>query len=74
MIVVRVELHSAVTGKARELGRAIIYNVGGTETRGNYDALVLRKNATSLTQALSRGRGIVRRGRVFGYPRLSYNM
>jgi hypothetical protein len=34
MIVVRVELHSAVTGQVTELGRAIISNSGGTEKRG----------------------------------------
>lgn len=37
MLVIRVELHSAVTGKISEIARMIIANDGtGTGTKGNY--------------------------------------
>lgn len=36
MIVVKVELWSAITGKKTELARMHISNIGGTETRGDY--------------------------------------
>ena len=43
MIVVRVELHSAVTGKVTELARAEIVNDGtGSQSVGHYVASVLR--------------------------------
>lgn len=42
MIIVRVELHSAITGKVSELGRVIIDNIGGTAQRGNYRVRALR--------------------------------
>lgn len=45
MIVVKVELHSAVTGRVTTLGTAVIDNVGGTTTLGNYRARVYRKGA-----------------------------
>jgi hypothetical protein len=43
MIVVKVELHSAITHEITELGRMIIHNVGGTRTRGDYGICVGRK-------------------------------
>ena len=65
MIIVKVELHSAITGTVSELGRAQICNTGGgTAKRGNYLAEVLRKNSKE----------VLRVGRVDDYPRLSYNM
>jgi hypothetical protein len=43
MIVVRVELHSAVSGQVQELARAIIANDGtGTPETGHYIATTLR--------------------------------
>lgn len=43
MIVVRVELHSAVTGQVTELARAIIANDGtGTQQRAHYKVMTLR--------------------------------
>jgi hypothetical protein len=42
MLVVRVELHSAITGKVSEIARMHVCNVGGTETHGDYRARVLR--------------------------------
>lgn len=43
MIVVRVELHSAISGEIKELARMHICNRGnGTEQIGNYDIRTLR--------------------------------
>lgn len=42
MIVVSVILHSAVTGQTTELARAVIHNVGGTSTLGDYEAFACR--------------------------------
>lgn len=36
MIVVKVELHSAITGNVTEIARADICNVGGTKELGDY--------------------------------------
>lgn len=66
MIVVRVELHSAITGRVSEIGRMHIANDGESSDakRGSYDVAVLRRG----------GGGVTRRGRVENYPRLSYNV
>lgn len=42
MIVVKVELWSAITGKKSEIARMNICNIGGTETLGDYQAETLR--------------------------------
>ena len=65
MIVIKIELHSARTGKVTELGRAMIHNTGGTVARGDYEAIVFQKNSETR---------ILRSGKVFNYPRQSYNM
>lgn len=66
MIVVRVELHSAVNGQVTELGRCIITNDGtGTADVGHYDVSALR--GRSKVQ-LDRGQ-VQRRGRVESWPR-----
>lgn len=68
MIVVTVELHSAITGKVTTLGQAIIANDGtGSSTRGNYTAKIGRKGQT-LEQTWSKPQ---RTGTVTNYPRLS---
>jgi len=44
MIIVTVELKSAIDGRTTKLGEMIIANDGtGTNTKGNYDAFVYRK-------------------------------
>lgn len=43
MIVVKIELHSAITRQMTEIARAVIYNDGtGTDNRGNYGAFSCR--------------------------------
>ena len=65
MLVIRVELHSAVTGKVTEIGRMLIDNIGGTDTVGEYRARVLRgRSANAFAQ-----RVVQRTGLVLAYPR-----
>ncbi len=72
MLVVKVELHSALTGLVTEIGRAYIANDGtGSDESGNYKVAVCRKGSTRKPW----GEDAVaptREGRVDGYPRLSY--
>lgn len=70
MIVIRVELWSAVTGDRTELARMHICNVGGTENLGNYDCRTLRGRSTA---DLDKGH-VQRRGQVRGHPRLSQHV
>lgn len=42
MIVVRVELHSAITRQITEIARMHICNIGGSHTKGDYAAATLR--------------------------------
>jgi len=42
MIVVKVELHSAVTHQVTEIARAVIYNKGGDRNYGDYGAVSCR--------------------------------
>lgn len=75
MIVIRVELWSAITGEKTELARMVIDNVGGTAYRGDYrcrslrgrdeDALDRSMRTINTTQA-----GVQREGRVEGHARL----
>lgn len=70
MIVVRVELWSAITGEKTELARMHISNAGGTQTRGDYEgeSFIGRDS-----RALDRGT-VSKRGRVFNYPRLDFHV
>lgn len=73
MIVVRVELHSAVTGDRTELARMVIDNIGGTIQRGDYRCRTLRgRSAEALERAMHRmhSGGTQREGRVLGHARL----
>lgn len=72
MIVVKVELHSAITGQIKLLGAMIIDNVGGTAQRGDYRVRVGKKShAANLRKIMSAPQ---RTGEVRDYPRLSYNV
>ena len=74
MIVVRVELWSAVTGEKTEIARAVIDNIGGTDRQGDYRARSLRgRSAEALDRALLRinTTGTQREGKVCGHARLS---
>ena len=70
MIIVRVELHSAITGKTTELARAHICNVGGTNEIRDYDVRTLRgRSARDLDQHV-----VQRKGKVMGHPSLRLNV
>jgi hypothetical protein len=65
MLVIRVELWSAITGKRTELARMHISNVGGTDTRGEYFGETFRgRTAHSLNK-----RTVSRTGEVTDWPR-----
>lgn len=67
MLVVKVELHSAITGKVKELCRMQIFNKGGgTEARADYGVRLLRRGTVSGEP--------VRQGTVENYPRKAYNV
>ena len=66
MIIVRVELHSAITGKVSEIARMGIANIGGTKQNGNYGCETYRgRDSATLDQ-----RRPQRNGYVNDYPRL----
>jgi hypothetical protein len=70
MIVVRVELWSAITGERTEIARAVIDNIGGTEQLGDYRARSLRGRSRAALDAAWAGKAVVREGEVRGHPRL----
>lgn len=79
MLVVRVELHNSNTGSSTEIARALIYNSGGTDERGDYQAFVFRAHCKrrwsrkDFAKALKDGRSM-RKARVTGYPRRSLHV
>lgn len=77
MIVVKIELWSAITGKATEIGRMHISNDGtGDQKRRNYKVEVLRRGATATTPdgAPAEAAPTTRVGEVKAFPSLSYNV
>ena len=68
MIVVRVELHSAITGRVTELARMEIANDGaGAATHGNYDGVTFKgRDAGALDRRVE-----ARLGAVENFPRKS---
>ncbi len=70
MIIVRVELHSAVTHKVTEIARMRIANIGGTRRLGHYFAETYRGRSA---EALSEGTR-QRSGTIRDYPRLSIHV
>lgn len=70
MIVVRVELHSAITGKITEIARAHIANIGGTNNSGDYRVETFRGRNKDQLDKLASGRA----GAVRNYPRLSIHV
>jgi len=65
MIIVRVELHSAITRKVTEIARMKICNTGGSVERGDYYVATLRgRSREQLDRAV-----VTREGDVNDYPR-----
>jgi len=70
VIVVRVELWSAITGETTELARMHICNTGGTRTRGDYSVRTLRGRC-----AADLDKGVVSHAaEVKDYPRLAIHV
>ena len=79
MLVVKIELHSAISGNVAEIGRMLIGNDGrGTAKRGCYNVRVLRRERTPVQGGADfrqwDTRPVARTGRVEGFPRLSYSV
>lgn len=73
MIVVKVELWSAINGQKTELARMVIDNIGGTVQRSDYRVRTLRgRSEEALDRALLQmdGAGTQRTGKVVGHARL----
>jgi hypothetical protein len=71
MIIVRVELHSAMTGIITELARMRITNTGGgTKELGDYDVVTFRGRAKDRLDKAMRLENVTRRGKVTGHARL----
>lgn len=66
MIVVKVELHSAITGQVTELARMGICNIGGTRDIGHYSVETYRGRSTAALERRLRQRA----SEVRDYPRL----
>ena len=64
MLVINVELHSAITHKITTIARMSISNVGGTVSRGDYSAKTFHKTTGEP----------LRSGEVLNHPRISANV
>lgn len=74
MIVIRVELWSAITGEKTEIARAMIANTGGTETVGDYSGETYRGRTVDALDAAMRSRTTTRTGKVGGHRRLDLHV
>ena len=74
MLVVRVELHSAITNKVTELARLHICNEGGTEELGDYGIYVARGRDKAALDASTKNRSWVHTGNITGWPRLKIHV
>lgn len=72
MIIVKVELWSAIDGSKEELARMVIDNIGGTQTSGDYRARTLiGRSKPALDRALNTiPMKVQRNGQVIGHARL----
>jgi hypothetical protein len=74
MLVVKVELHSAVTGNKTEIARMMIDNIGGDLKSGDYRCRTYRgRSALRLERAMRWG-DVVREGKVLGHRRLALHV
>lgn len=77
MLVIRIELWSARTGKREELGRCYIALKEAPEdpSRGDYDVVVNRRKVLDMPQPWNKkGPKPWRQGEVLNYPRKTLNM
>lgn len=74
MIVVRVELLSAITGKTTELARMHIANNGGDAKLGDYLVNTLRGRSKEDLDAAWRNKSYTRQGQVLKHRRLDLHV
>lgn len=76
MIVVRVELHSAITGETTEIARMSICNKGdGTLKRGNYvGRSIAGRGAPMCGHDIAHRPKHIRQAEVLNYPRLTLHV
>lgn len=77
MLVIKIELWSARTGKQSEIGRMYIANGGDTTDPklGDYSVAVCRRGSDAVPQPINpSGPKATRVGSVNRYPRLAYNI
>lgn len=76
MIIVKVELWSAIDGQQTELARMVIDNIGGTKNLGDYRVRTLRgRSNKALAKAMNAiPMKVQREGRVFKHPRLKQHV
>ena len=73
MIVIKIELHSANTGRETDLGTMIIDNIGGTRTSGDYRCRMYKKGEVTRVNGAWRlfaNSKPIREGFVFNHKRL----
>lgn len=68
MIVVRVELHSAINGEVTELARMHICNEGGTDDLRSYGGYVARGRGKDSLDLNVKHRGWNHTGKIEGWP------
>jgi hypothetical protein len=74
VLVIKIELHSAITGAVTEIGRMNLANDGhGTAELGHYKAQVLRRGNSEPGWEENKNK-ITRTGAVDNYPRQAYNV
>ncbi|QNQ09287.1 hypothetical protein [Sphingomonas alpina] len=74
MIVVKVELWSAVDGQRRELARMTIDNIGGDVTRGDYRTRTMRGRSEQQLHRAMLTNSLTREGKVLGHQRLKLHV
>lgn len=74
MIVVKVELHSAVNGQQTELARMMIDNVGGDQNRGDYRCRTYRGRSEAALHSAMLNNRVTRDGEVRGHRRLALHV
>ncbi|MCP2016871.1 hypothetical protein [Qipengyuania citrea] len=74
MIVVKVELHSAITGDQTELARMMIDNIGGDMKVGDYRARTYRGRSAATLERAMRSGSTTREGTVLGHRRLALHV
>lgn len=71
MIIVRVELHSAVTSRITELARmAIVNDATGSNRYGNYDGFIYRGRCKEHLDK----RTLMRQKKIMNWPRLDFHV